>query len=202
METVTGQKSEIGDYFWPYGVTRSAVKASFTRAALIIGSFCLVGGGFLFWSMLCKKAEVIRAFAAAPLKVTRVVPENLGFTSLEAPPAYVNVTSVNEHSSQFKPSNCCSPPLKAVPVNTAFCNGGTVGSAPGKTACFGNCASVDVWLPESMRNSSTLQTPALNDPNAAVTLDITPPQSGKAATCSVWHYHYGTPPQKGNAERL
>jgi hypothetical protein len=43
-----------------------------------------------------------------------------------------------------------------------------------------------------------LETPAINDPTATVTLDIYPPQAGESADCSVWHYHYGTPPPLSN----
>jgi hypothetical protein len=56
------------------------------------------------------------------------------------------------------------------------------------------CAKVDVWFPESMRNVQ--QAPTMNDPNATVTFDITPPLRQTNEECSVWVYHYGDPPHK------
>jgi hypothetical protein len=81
-------------YFWPYGVTRSALNTSLAVAVLNIGAFGLYVGGFWFWSIACKKATAAEVLAAAPFNPKRVVPENLGLTMRTAPPAYVNVTSV------------------------------------------------------------------------------------------------------------
>ena len=51
----------------------------------------------------------------------------------------------------------------------------------------GDCAQVDVWIPESMAKADSA--PTLNDPNASITLDITPSKSETSA-CSLLKYHY------------
>ena len=73
--------------------------------------------------------------------------------------------------------------------------GGMIGTAPpikipimlrGVGDDDGDCAQVDVWIPADMANAQ--QAPTINDPNASVTLDITPSPNGR--DCSIWHYHY------------
>jgi hypothetical protein len=113
-------------------------------------------------------------------------------THRKAPPPYVTVGAAMLHLSQLIPSSGCKSPAM-VPSKRRRPKGGTTGSAPEITK-LGACARVDVWLPESMRNSSTLQTPAINDPNASVTLNIKPPLEGERGDCTVWRYHYGDPP--------
>jgi hypothetical protein len=129
------------------------------------------------------------------VKDTRVVPESERWPMRAAPPAYVNVTSLNTHSPHSSPSNGWIVPEGSSSLPKTFPRkGGTTGSIPVFTTPL-DCANVDVWLPESIRNSNTLQIPATNDPNATVTLDIHPPVTGQYADCSEWHYHYGNPPR-------
>jgi hypothetical protein len=162
-------------YFWPYGVTRSALKTALALAVLMIGLLGFTAGGFWFWSIACKNAIVTAVLAAAPFKFNRMVPENSGSMSRAAPPPYVNVTSPNVHCSQFNPSKGCSRASRPMP-DISGPRGGTVGSAPvAPIPMRGPCANIDVWLPKSMKNSSTLEVPATNDPNATVILDIRPP---------------------------
>lgn len=64
-------------------------------------------------------------------------------------------------------------------IDGGFCVGG---------ACEGACARMDAWLLESRKNE--VKTPATNDANAIVILDITPPEvtGGK-----LWFYHCRNP---------
>jgi hypothetical protein len=83
-----------------------------------------------------------------------------------APPAYVSVTSLNTHSPHSNPSNGWIPPVTDnVPIVMPR-KGGTTGSTPVINTPTpldwegGTCARVDVWLPESMKNSTALAIPA------------------------------------------
>jgi hypothetical protein len=64
-------------------------------------------------------------------------------------------------------------------IDGGFCVGG---------AGEGACARMDAWLLENRKND--VKTPATNDANAIVILDITPPEGtgGK-----LWFYHYRNP---------
>src|ERR1700693_6354573 len=142
-------------------------------------------------------------FAAAPYKVSRIVPENLGLVIRTGPPPYVKSTFLNVQSSHANPSKGCCPfamptPLLTPPVSarTTGANAGLVATNP---PLGGSCAETDVWLPESMKNSNILELkdPTINETNATVTLDIHPPLHEQSSACSTWHYHYGKPPDKG-----
>ena len=60
-----------------------------------------------------------------------------------------------------------------------------------------SCTIIDVWLPAKPKSKNTLEAPSMNDPNASVVLDITPPSGERIEGCTFWRYHYGeTPPPK------
>lgn len=63
-------------------------------------------------------------------------------------------------------------------IDGGFCFGG---------ACEGAWARIDAWLLESRKNE--VKTPATNDANAMVILDITPPEV-TGGNCALWFYHY------------
>jgi hypothetical protein len=60
-----------------------------------------------------------------------------------------------------------------------------------------DCAQVDVWIPADMANAQ--QAPTINDPNAIVTLDITPSPTG--SDCQTWHWHYLRKGEKAPARK-
>jgi hypothetical protein len=75
--------------------------------------------------------------------------------------------------------------------------GGIVGSPPVPIApADAGCTKIDVWLP----NKNIATAPTMNDPNATVVLDITPPSKGEESNCTEMHYHSGTPPPKIGSE--
>ena len=158
-----------------YGLLKSPMAACLIVASMGIGvprAGCL--GCWLAFSAFKNwiKASV---FAAAPLRFTRMGPEKEKLVSVNAPPEYCKVTSENLHPSQSRPSIACSEPLTLLLV---MC-----GPSPGTTGslsrlipwCSGSrvCARTDVWVPETMSHDA--KDPRINDPNASVTLDITPP---------------------------
>jgi hypothetical protein len=121
-----------------------------------------------------------------------------------APPLYSRTTSLNMHSLHSMPSSCCVTPKKRPRAKSLCCKGGTTGIAYGKPAPAGgvldSCAHVDVWLPENTNN--VVRAPTMNDPNASVTLDITPPSESPRGDCAIWVYHYGNSPSKESNSKL
>ncbi len=183
-------------YFKPYGLARLIVTTLAAAAVLcsgVRGSGCCGRAPlWIAWTSL-KNTNV---FAAAPLRVRRVVPENEQLTKLYVPPPYSNVASLNMQSRHSMPSSCWVSDFNRTRSKRAKSDGTTGMAAGSATPAWAKakCATVDVWLPESMRNIE--KAPALNDPNASITLDITPaPHNG--AGCAVWRYHYGPPPARG-----
>jgi hypothetical protein len=167
-------------------------------AVLSIGVFGMIGCGtdsFAFTNAM--KAAVL---AAAPVKTILVVPENEARLNLTAPPPYTMVELINFQSLTSRPSICCVPRLMMLPFIFSEDNPGTFGvKSPalndedtfGGGGATGDCARVTIWLP---KNSDPSVSPTMNDPNAKVILDISPPPSGRAGNCSVWEYRYGEPP--------
>jgi hypothetical protein len=158
------------------------------------------------------------------MRTTRVTPEKRAFCKLYAPPLYSKVTPSKTQPSQSNPSNSCLTPLiepvqyrgpsatealgSAPNILFPLTSGGPSrwkfvnwqGRCAGKDCAGGDvtCAIIDVWLPKS----DMLQAPTMNDSNATVTLDITPPVSGNPGKCAIWKYHYGeAPPKTGGTIR-
>jgi len=122
-------------------------------------------------------------------------------TQRKKPPAYVTVDAfMLQGRSQETPSSCCTVPPKSLPDSSiTHSNPDNSGSARGFVTPFRNppwaaCTRVDVWLPEE--SSNALETPAANDSNATVSLDITPPLEGNQGDCSLFVHSYGKPPAK------
>ena len=72
-------------------------------------------------------------------------------------------------------------PRTRLGIDGGFCVGG---------ACEGACARIDASLLENRK--SEVKTPATNDANAIVILDITPPEV-TGGSCALWFYHYRNP---------
>lgn len=200
----------------------------FRFAVVISGIFGLAGSGFWPAATAAKNRCKITPFAAAPVSVSRMEPDNFGFTRFTAPPEYVRFTLSKIQSVQSMPSKRCSPrsskviwsilakassttkrgsdPFICKPVveceNCApeiverCISGVAVGGCDGvwgdwvwAAATDSKCGRVDVYLP----NKNARQTLTTNQ-NDTVTLDITPPSSGKNENCTIWVYHYGEPP--------
>lgn len=151
----------------------------------------------------------LTVFAAAPVSSKCSGPEILALGRLYAPPPYVRMVSLNEQSVQLNPSSCCAPPVTEVPKNWgprpgmvgvrfeiamddwSGVPGGTGGDGPSANA-EEDCTTVEVWMPDE--TTSAQQAPAMNDPNATIILDITPPQKKTKSDCTVWHHHKEAPP--------
>lgn len=106
---------------------------------------------------------MLKVFTAAPDRTTRVFPEKLQSTRVNAPPPYASVVSLKVHPLQLKPSSICDPPSKCE-SSTKFLTGGTSGTPPVERSwpAWANtgCSRVDVWLPETMKNME--QAPTIN----------------------------------------
>ena len=142
--------------------------------------------------------EALKQYWPPPQTIRREwFPENLASENRNAPPPYRSNEPWNSHRTQSRPSSCCpSPPITEPTRWTAIA--GIDGINPGAEiapCCAAEaCTVVDVWLPESTRYVA--EAPTINDPNAKVTLDISPPLEGSGGNCAVWIYHYGNPPDK------
>jgi len=179
----------------PYGLAKLMLIGCSAVAFLSIGVF---GGGIFGgapWTRASISGRIAKVFAAAPLNSKRVVPEKWQSTREYDPPAYVKVASEKKQPLHFMPSNCCETPKNFEPSTEAL-KGGTIGSPgnPPPPWADATCSKVDAWFPESMKNMQ--QAPTINDPNAIVTLDITPPSGQTNEECCVWVYHYGDPPHE------
>jgi hypothetical protein len=197
-QVVSGEKSNfvMGGYMNQYGLTKLTVIGCFIVAVCSLGFLGVGGFGGTPRVSACKKGSMTTVFAAAPDKITRVVPENLQLARLYAPPPYFNVALAKTQFLQFNPSNSWGTPEKMEFSTKAPESGGTTGTPPVAMAVWENrgCSRVDAWFPESIKNA--LQAPTINDANATVTLDITPPSGDSRGDCAVWVYHYGNPPSK------
>jgi hypothetical protein len=205
-----------------YGLAQSIIRG----LAIVAVSMCGVFGFGLSGcppGTVCSNRTSVAALAAAPISSSLVVPLKVAFTRWYAPPAYARVTFVNTQSVQSRPSKICLTPLisAAWRIGTPQPMAGICGVVPsmynpspggapplywlskkevlsimvrhGGRADEGACAHVDVWFP----SKNIQQAPTMNDPNAKVILDITPPSSGMAGNCSMWKYHDGeAPPTK------
>jgi len=161
--------------------------------ASVIGTVGLFGAG-LELGMTPENRSMLNVFKAAPLSSRREVPI-VQPLHLKAPPAYVMSGAVMRHPLQSSPSRAWTSPSMLPPFQRTW-RGGTIGSAPAisKATRWPACTRVDVWMSKSMANAQ--QTPTINDPNASVTLDTTPPSDSSQGHCTTWVYHYGNPPSK------
>ncbi len=180
-----------------YGLLKLTVMSCLAVAVLSIGVLGVGGGGGAPWVSAVKKGNMPTVLAAAPPNITRIFPENLQSVSLYAPPPYSKVTFLKTHRSHTNPSSCCATPSKTVPETLGPGTVGTVGIAAGmanpcERCC--SCARIDAWIPKSSKN--IVQAPIMNDPNAMVILDITPPSEGSGRDCAECVYHYGNAPSK------
>jgi hypothetical protein len=117
-----------------------------------------------------------------------------------SPPAYVRTFPANIHVWQLSPSkDWGAPGPKNAPLTEVVDSGGTLGARSPKLITVWaktGCAVIDVWDP----NKYMQQTPNANDPNASVTLDITPPSSPKSR-CTIWKWHGEAAPANGESTR-
>ena len=159
-------------------------------AGLGIGPLGAGLGEAIAWSME-RRATV---FAAAPFHTKRILPLNVGFTNAKAPPEYSKVTFVKEQLAHSKPSKGWMTPENEDPMNWLPRSGGTTGADPSLTTPrmpdegeeTAGCARIEVWLPK--RNTNIIESLTTRDPNATVTLDITPPLS-EPKGCLILRYH-------------
>lgn len=198
-----------------YGVAKSSFLMFVIVTVCGIGWYGGQTCGLLPRARFVKKAWTANVFAEAPLKSMRNMPCTDGCTKEMGPPEYVKRTLLKVQSVQSKPSSDWPTSLNVYRSKRGNSNiERKAGSAPSTWIPTGSwlklpplmtdrggvrggaCASVDVWIPRSMNNTDVLQTPSANDPNAIVTLDITPPAKGKGGNCSVWVYHSGKAPDK------
>src|SRR5208337_5377884 len=107
---------------------------------------------------------------------------------LKAPPPYIKVAFLKVQCSQLSPSN----PIVMLPPNVLSAllelRGGTTGTRPLPITVAGtgpdggeDCAKVDVWIPTDTIDAQ--QAPTINDPNASITLDITPSSTRDFGLC-------------------
>lgn len=182
-------------HFWPYGLTKSTVIVCSLAAILKMGLFGLTGCGLAPEFTESTKANKVIVLAAAPFKTTRIGVEIEALTRLKAPPEYSNVTFLKTQSLQSNPSSGWMTFINDDEETTLPRNEGNVGSAPSKTIPLwadAGCTRIDVWFP----NKNITKAPTINDPNATVILDITPPLENKESDCVIYYYHYGDPPPK------
>jgi hypothetical protein len=180
--------------YCPYGLSR------LTLTVLVAVAICGIGACGLGWigGFAVRRAPNMRSkvtvFAAAPVSFKRKFFDTDTSLKLKAPPPYVNDTFSNLQPLQDRPSNCCVTPTQSDSVKLRLPSGGTLGISPGADTAE-DCAKVDAWFPASTKN--IMEAPTINDPNASVTLDITPPsEDSNGENCAVWVYHYGKPPSK------
>ena len=172
----------------------SLTSTAVNRGGRADGCFCRSA-----WSC----ANVCRAFRAAPVNFTSICPVKVGFTSRYAPPAYVRTALWNLQRSQFRPSSAWPTPVKELSAIILLVGrGGTTGSTPAMSIPTwaqeaDGCSRVGVWFPEDTK-SNVLAMPNTNDPNASLTVRITPPPSfsglDNPEPCSMRYYHYKDPP--------
>ncbi len=179
-------------YSDPYGLIKSTVIVCGLVAVSIIGALGLIGLGLEPSFTELTKANNLTVLAAAPFKITRIGVEMRALTSLYAPPEYSKVTLLKTQSLQFIPSSCWIR-FENVDEEKFILNGGTTGFAGSLTITLvdgGDCANNDIWFP----NKDITRTPDINDPNANVILDITPPFGHEKGNGVKMHFHYGWPP--------
>jgi len=172
--------------------TKSVVIGLFI-CAISVGGGLTRGGRCLGWLRRANQVETATALNAAPRRVRLVLPSKRQLTQLTIPPEYVRSAFLSKQPSQLIPSSWKFP-LMVAPWIKTLGMGGRTGTALGPDT--NACARVDAWLPESMNRHDVITTPDANDPNAKITLDITPPLKRSGGDCAVWVYHYGTPPSK------
>lgn len=201
-------------YFPEYALAKFPVTSVFRLALWMTGVLGLVGGGAGAASgqspypNMFQKASVL---AAAPTSSTCVFPPNLARTSWNAPPPYrmwelMNISPVERIPS----SSYNTPPSMLFSLNTRDKGGttGTYGLVPAGATGDGDdvdfagdswakatsgCTKVEMWFPFPKSDMQTA--PTMNDPNATITVRITPPSSGNAGNCVVRKNHYRVRPK-------
>ena len=193
-------------YFVPeYGATKSPL-SSFSRLALLmIGVFGLTSGacGFAGHPIIPKVLSNPSVFAAAPTNLSWTGGTTVESVRLYAPPPYTNVTPLYTLLLERNPSRGTSALRNVLCDDPELPSGGTRGTAACQTSPMSgiwakakpDCRTVEMWFP----NKDMQSAPTTNDPNASVTVRITPPSSGKAGNCTVWKKHYGVRPKSGKA---
>ena len=177
---------------WPYGLIKSVFTVSLRLAFLSIGSLgliCGLGGCAFGQPTNPKDVKNAKVFAAAPLNRILTGGVTVTFSSLYAPPPYLKVTLTNFSPLVSSPSTGYSVFATVPwPPTTIWRSGGTTGTAPEtatKPWANTDCGDVDVWFPQ--KNMTTA--PSVNDPNATVTIRISPPLNDDS-NCRTWRYHY------------
>lgn len=174
------------------------------------GSLSQGGEGGAAWeAQTLKKVSSLSVLAAAPLSSSLTGSLITTPGRSYAPPPYVSWVLLSEHPKHRRPSSCCAPPVTANPYNVGP-RLGTIGiasgseivdwaAAPGGVGGEGSaanaeerCTTVDMWDPDDIMSAE--QAPTMNDPNASVTLDISPPKHKTNSDCVVWRRHKRFPP--------
>jgi hypothetical protein len=113
--------------------------------------------------------------AAAPVSWTFTTPSKMQFLNAKFPPPYVSVGLTKRALSQTRPSSCCEePPVPTSEFAISKEPRGTTGTKETFPiwAKAADCTKIDVWMPPTRRRVASA--PTKNDPNAIVTLRITP----------------------------
>jgi hypothetical protein len=169
-----------------------------TSLAVIVGGIMAAGALGSCFAGQPSNPNVLRnpaVFNAAPLSSIRTGGVIVVLRKTYPPPPYCKVTFDSAHPSQETPSTRYLMLDNFAPLTTRLPSGGTTGSAPsicinvrvGADVAGDCCANVEVWFP----TSNTDMAPSVNDPNASVTFDISPPENGE---CGKWKWHYGEHP--------
>ena len=189
---VTGRRSYLGVASW--------IVSAFRLAVWSVGLLGIACGCCLGQPSNPKLANSNTVFLEAPSNLKLTTPDRFKSFRLKLPPEYRIVAPPSSTQLvQLGPSRSrklLGPKL----LNSTSLKGtsGTLGAASlfrtsvPVWAASARCRTVDVWLP----SKDVTKTPSANDPNASVTLRITPPLSGEAGDCTVWKYHYGVRPKK------
>ncbi|HXN53332.1 MAG TPA: hypothetical protein VN943_15480 [Candidatus Acidoferrum sp.] len=185
-----------------FGPIKGAVKSIFGMgffaiAFLFMGLFGGSDAGGMPIERPFKNLRNARVFAAAPSSTNRVVPENLAFSKLYAPPLYRSVASLNLQPRQSKPSKGW-PTLEKVKSSKigVVSSGIKEGIAPTIETPVPALATPPPWKIERRgleslacelrgADAATIGTrlfsinpqhvPKMNAPTAMIVLDMTPP---------------------------
>lgn len=165
-------------------------------SAGIIGVFAWQGNRLNAW-----RNPIV--FKAGPTNCKLMFPPILLAGRAYAPPPYFKVTLSNSQLKHSRPSKSIGMLAYREPSSLFPDNGGMIGTNglrwAGAGAAWGGadfvwakagCRTVDVWFPKKNMQSA----PNMNDPNATVTIRITPP-SDRNSSCTNWRTHYGSAPK-------
>jgi hypothetical protein len=163
------------NYLWPKGLIQSAIASCLIVCTSWIGTRGFVGLGALPAASNWRYVTKYCPFAAAPVSASLMDPENFGCIKRKGPPPYTMVAFSNLSPVELTPSSPTLIPEYLLPdEGISVERVGTTGVAP---LVATSCAKVNAWFPGGI-NKNELTAPTMNDSNAVVTLDITPPSEG------------------------